>query len=109
MTTANLAKVCFNKSSSTVDYATFESLSDFITVLKAKSHLPINHLLSLLSSKETDTISASRDDTNYSFFASRHRNVISIIIKKLGEENIEFSVSSNELNKLNPVISPLSP
>jgi hypothetical protein len=103
MGTANLTKVCFNKSSSTMDYATQESLSDFLKMLKAKSHLPVNQLLALLSSKEADTVSASREDTNYSFFASKHRNVISIVIKKLGEENIEFDISSNELNKLNPL------
>jgi hypothetical protein len=103
MGTANLTKVCFNKSSSTMDYATQESLSDFLKMLKAKSHLPVNQLLALLSSKEADTVSASREDTNYSFFASKHRNVISIVIKKLGEENVEFDISSNELNKLNPL------
>jgi len=103
MGAANLTKVCFNKSSSTMDYATQESLSDFLKMLKAKSHLPVNQLLALLSSKEADTVSASREDTNYSFFASKHRNVISIVIKKLGEENVEFDISSNELNKLNPL------
>jgi len=103
MDTANLTKVCFNKSSSSMDYATQESLSDFLKILKAKSHLPINQLLSLLSSKEADTVSASREDTNYSFFASKHRNIISVVVKKLGEENIEFTVPSSELDKLNPI------
>jgi BioD-like phosphotransacetylase family protein len=103
MGTANLTKVCFNKSSSTMDYATQESLADFFKVLKAKSNLPINQLLSLLSNKEADTVSASREDTNYSFFASKHRNVVSVVIKKLGEENIEFDIPSNELDKLSPL------
>jgi len=103
MGTRNLTKVCFNTSASTTDYATQESLSDFLKMIKAKSHLPINQLLSLLSSKEADTVSASREDTNYSFFASKHRNVISVVVKKLGEENIEFDISSNELDKLQPL------
>jgi hypothetical protein len=103
MGAANLTKVCFNKSSSMMNYATQESLSDFLKILKAESHLPVNQLLTLLSSEEADTVSASREDTNYSFFASKHRNVISIVIKKLGEENVEFTIPSNELNKLNPL------
>lgn len=103
MGNVNLTKVCFNTSSSSTDYATQESLSDFLKMIKAKSALPINQLLSLLSSKDADTVSASREDTNYSFFASKHRNVISIVIKKLGEENIEFDIPSNELDKLNPL------
>lgn len=100
MGTVNLTKVRFDKSTSTTDYATRESISEFLTIVKAKSHLPITQLLNLLSDKEADTVSASREDTNYSFFASKYRNVVSIIIKKIGEENIEFDIQTKELEKL---------
>ena len=100
MGTTNLTKIGYNKSTATTDYATHESISEFLSMLKAKSHLPITQLLNLLSNNEADTISASREDTNYSFFASKHRNVVSIIIKKIGEENIEFDIQTKELEKL---------
>ena len=77
----------------------FAALIFFGFRFRAKSNLPIKKMLAMLTNKEADTVSCSRDDTNYSFFASQHRDVISIKIKKLGEENIEFEVPSNKLRK----------
>lgn len=100
MASTKLSKVCFNKTTSNIDFATTEYLADFLEILKAKSRLPIKQMLSMLSTKEADTISCSRDDTQYSFFASYGRNGISITIKKLGEESIEFNVSHEEVKKI---------
>ena len=99
MTTTKLSKVVFNKSTTSLDFATEEYLFDFIEMIRAKSNLPIKKLLAMIANREADTVSCSRDDTNYSFFASQHRDVISIVVKKLGEENIEFQVPSNKLRK----------
>ena len=54
----------------------------------------------MLSSREADMVSCSRDDTNYSFFASRSRNGIAITVKKLGEETIEFSIPKTKLKRI---------
>jgi hypothetical protein len=97
MTTTKLSKVYFNKSTTSLDFATEEYLLDFLEMLRAKSNLPINKMLNTLANKEADTVSCSRDDTNYSFFASQRRNTISIKVKKLGEETIEFEVPSKKL------------
>jgi len=63
MASAKLSKVCFNKTTSNIDFATPEYLTDFLEILKAKSRLPIKQMLSMLSTKEVDTVSCSRDDT----------------------------------------------
>ena len=104
MTKAKLSKVYFKKSTSNLDFATEDYLVDSLKLLSAESHLPIKQMLTILCSGQADTVSCSRDDTNYSFFASQHRNVISIKVKKLGEENIEFEVPSNELRKRSLIV-----
>jgi len=104
MASAKLSKVFFNKSTSTVDFATEDYLKDFLEMLKAESRLPIKKVLAVLCSKEVDTISCSRDDTNYSFFASQGRNGISITVKKLGEETIEFSIPEPQLGRFIPLL-----
>jgi len=104
MTSASLSKVCFNKSTSSIDFATEENLTDFLEILRVKSNLPIKKLLAMLSAKEADTVSCSRDDTNYSFFACQSQKGISIIIKKLGEETIEFSIPDTKLKKIKSVL-----
>jgi hypothetical protein len=103
MATTKLSKVHFNKSKSTIDFATENYLLDFLKILKAESHLPINQVLIMLFNNEADTVSCSRDDTNYSFFARLKGNVISVIVKKLGEETIEFDIPRNKLDKIKPL------
>jgi hypothetical protein len=103
MAMAKLSKVHFNKSMSTIEFATENYLLDFLKILKAESHLPINQMLIMLFDKEADTVSCSRDDTNYSFFASQNRDVISVIVKKIGEETIEFDIPRNKLDKIKPL------
>lgn len=100
MANTKLSKVHFNKSTSTLDFATEEYLVDSLKLLSAKSHLPINQVLTILYNKQADTISCSRDDTNYSFFARHRRDVISIVVKKLGEETIEFELPRKEIKKI---------
>lgn len=96
----SLSKICFNKTTSNIDFATGEYLVNFLEILRAKSLLPINKMLSTIFSKEADTVSCSRDDTNYSFFASKNRNGISIVIKQLGEETIDFCIPETKLKEL---------
>jgi hypothetical protein len=103
MASAKLSKICFNRTTSDVDFATETDLKDYLELLKAKSHLPIKKMLSMLSTKEVDTVSCSREDTNYSFFASYTRKGIAITIKKLGVETIEFSIPHTELTKIKSV------
>lgn len=100
MAKAKLTKVYFSKSNSTLDFATEEYLLDSLKLLSAESHLPIHQLLMILYNKQVDTISCSRDDTNYSFFARHHRDKISVVIKKLGEETIEFELPRKEISKV---------
>jgi hypothetical protein len=99
MASAKLSKISFNKSTSTINFATEEYLNDFLEMLRAESHLPIKKVLAILHSKEVDTISCSKEDTSFSFFASQSRNGITIIVKKLGEETIEFNIPENQLGK----------
>jgi hypothetical protein len=61
-----------------------------------------SELLNLLIDREADTVSCSRDDTNFSFFARQKGNTISVIVKKIGEETIEFDIPMNILNKVKP-------
>lgn len=103
MASTKLSKVCFNKSTSSIDFATEEHLADFLEILRVKSNLPIKKLLAMLSAKEADTVSCSRDDTHYSFFASQSRNGVSITVKKLGEEIIEFSIPDTKLKRIKSV------
>ena len=94
-----LSKICFNKTTSDIDFATDADLKDFLEILKAKSRLPIKQMLSMLYSKEADTVYCSREDTNYSFFASYNKKGISVIFRKLGEEIIEFNIPHNEITE----------
>jgi len=103
MASTKLSKVCINKSTSSIDFATEEHLVDFLEILRAKSNLPIKKLLNMLYAKEADTVSCSREDTNYSFFASQSRNGVSIIVKKLGEETIEFSIPNTKLKRIKTI------
>ena len=103
MASTKVSKICFNKTTSDVDFATDADLKDFLELLKAKSHLPIKQMLSMLYSKEADTVSCSREDTNYSFFASYNRKGIAITVKKLGEGTIEFSIPHNEMTKIKTI------
>jgi hypothetical protein len=103
MASAKLSKVCFNKSTSTMDFATEDHILDFLEILRAKSSLPIKQMLAILSSKEADTVSCSRDDTNYSFFASYSKNEIIITVRKLGEETIEFNIPCTKLEKIKSI------
>lgn len=100
MAIMKLSKVSFSKSTSDIDFATEEYLFDFLEIFKAKSHLPIKQMLAMLKNKEADTVSCSRDDTNYSFFASKSRNGISVVIKETGKETVEFNISNLELEKI---------
>jgi hypothetical protein len=100
MTKAKLSKVYFKKSTSNLEFATEDYLVDFLKLLSAESHLPIKQILTFLRDKQVDTISCARDDTNYSFFASQRRDVISVIVKKIGEETIEFRLPSKHIRKI---------
>ena len=100
MTKAKVSKVHFNKSTSRLDFATDEYLVDFLKMLGAESNLPIKQMLTILCNKQADTVSCSRDDTNYSFFASHQRHTISVVIKKMGEETIEFELPSKKAEKI---------
>jgi len=104
MPPAKLSKVFVNKFTSAIDFATEEYVKDFLEMLRAESRLPIKKVLTMLCSKEVNTISCSRDDTDYTFFASQSRNGISIIVKKLGEETIEFIVPEPQLGKFIPLL-----
>lgn len=96
---SNLSKVHFNKSTSSVDFATEEHIFEFLEMLRGKSHLPIKEMLTMLYSEKVDTVSCSKEETNYTFFASKNRDGISIVVKKLGEERIEFVLPKSKLEK----------
>ena len=100
MTKAKLSKVYFKKSNSNLEYATRDYLVDFLKLLSAESHLPIKQMLTILCNKQADTVSCSRDDTNCSFFASQRRDMISVVVKKLGEETIEFKLPQKDARKV---------
>jgi hypothetical protein len=100
MAIPKLSKVSFSKSTSEINFATEEYIFDFLEMLKAKSRLPIKQILSMLLNKEADTVSCSRDDTGFSFFASEGRNGISVIVKELGKETIEFNMPKDRLEKV---------
>lgn len=104
MATAKLSKVSFTKSTSSLDFATEDYLIDFLKMLKAESHLPIDQMLGILFSKQADSVSCARDDTSYSFFAANNREIVSVIFKKLGEETIEFEIPLGKIGKINPLI-----
>lgn len=100
MTKAKLSKVYFRKSTSNLDFATEDYLVDSLKLLSVESHLPIKQMLAILCDKQADTVSCSRDDTNYSFFASQRKDNISIVVKKLGEETIEFELPHRHLKNM---------
>jgi hypothetical protein len=100
MSRTELSKVYLNRPNSRLDFATEDYLIDFLKLLSAQSRLPVSQLLTILYTKQADTVSCSRDDTDYSFFASQRREVISVIIKKLGEETIEFELPSKRMRNI---------
>jgi hypothetical protein len=100
MASAKLSKVIFNRTKEDIDFATDTELKDFLQVLKAKSNLPIKQMLTMLLTKQADMVSCSRDDTNYSFFAICNKKKVSIIVKKIGEEKIEFSIPYEEFTRI---------
>jgi len=100
MSKTKLSKVYFKKSTSNLDFATENYLIDSLELLSAESHLPIKQMLAILCNKQADTVLCSRDDTNYSFFASQRRDIISVVVKKLGEETIEFELPSKQVKNI---------
>jgi len=100
MSKAKLSKVYFKKSTSNLDFATEDYLIDFLKLLSAESHLPIKQMLAILCNKQADTVSCTRDDTDYSFFASKRRDIISVVVKKLGEETMEFELPSKQAKNI---------
>ena len=87
------SKVHFTKASSSLEFTTEDYLFDTLKLISARSQLPIKQLLAFINNNNVDTISCSRDDTNYSFFAKARRDKISVIVKQLGEQTMEFELS----------------
>lgn len=99
MAKTKFSKVHFKKPNSSMEFTTEEYLLDTLELITSKSRLPIKQLLSLVSDNKVDSISCSRDDTNYYFYARARRDNISIIVKQLGEQTMEFEVSRNQIKK----------
>jgi len=103
MSKINFKKVHIKKPNTSLEYATDEYLLDALELISSKSQLPIKQLLSLVIDSKVDSISCTRDDTNYHFFARVKRDGISIIIKQLGEQTIEFELSKNEIKEFSRI------
>jgi len=97
MEKTKFSKVHINKPRSSLEFTTEDYLLNTLELVSAKSQLPIKLLLSLVYDNKVDTVSCSRDDTNYRFFAGAKRDSISIIIKCLGEQTMEFELSRNQI------------
>jgi predicted DNA-binding ribbon-helix-helix protein len=97
MAKTEFSKVQIKKADSTLEFTTEEYLFEALKLITAKSQLPIKQLLAFINDNQVDTISCSRDDTNYSFFARSRNDKISIIIKQLGEQTMEFELSRNKI------------
>ena len=83
-----------------MEFATEEYLLNSLKGISAESHLPIHQLLTIIHNKQADTVSCSRDDTNYSFFARQYRGKVSVVIKKLGKKTIDFEIPLKEVKKI---------
>ena len=97
---SNFSKVYFSKPNSTMEFATEEYLLSSLKGISAESHLPIDQLLTIIYNKQADTVSCSRDDTNYSFFARLNRGKVSVVIKKLGEKTVDFEIPLMKIEKI---------
>jgi len=93
MAETKISKVRFKKSDNSLEFSTEDYLLDTLTLISAKSLLPIRQMMTFINEGLVDSVSCSRDDTNFSFFARVRRDKVSIIIKQLGEETMEFDIS----------------
>lgn len=108
METTKFTKVHFTKNESKLDYATEDHLLDTLKLISAKSRLPITELLAFITNGIVDTISGSREDTNFHFFAMAHKNSVSIVIKESGIKTMEFKITKKILKKnMSKIINPL--
>ena len=97
MAETKLSKVHFKKSEDSIDFSTENYLLDTLTLISAKSMLPIKQIMAFINEGLVDSVSCSRDDTNFSFFARVRKDKVSIIIKQLGEETMEFDLSKKRV------------
>lgn len=102
MSKTHFKKIRFNKTDSKLEYISEEYLFDFLTMVSAKSQLPIKNFLMFIQMGQADSVACSRDDTNYSFYARLNRDKISIILKQLGNETIEFDIKKDSIKKIIP-------
>lgn len=101
METTKFTKVQFKRAQEEQEFTTEAFLLDTLILLSAKTRLPIKELLNYIINRHVDTISCSREDSIYNFFATRKNdNDIFIRIKEIGVQTIEFTVTDINLKKL---------
>ena len=101
----SLGMLPFMASANNPEFTTEDYLFDTLNIISAKSQMPIKNRLSYSNTGEVDSIACSRDDTNYSFFARVKKDKISIIIKQLGEETMEFELSREKAKEIFPIMT----
>jgi hypothetical protein len=95
----HLGKVEIRETNNNTDYATNESVVEFLRTIAARDDFPIFDFLSHLSRRKVDSISLSRDSPYRYFFASTSGNNVSIVMKE-EKRTVELQLPFNELKNL---------
>ncbi|MBS7626656.1 hypothetical protein KEJ51_06435 [Candidatus Bathyarchaeota archaeon] len=95
---SHISKVYIKSSRRKVGYATIDYIIESLHLMRVKDNLPVFEALNLLAEGRIDSISFSRDVPHCYFYARSHRDVISIIIRKVDEgKDIEFQIPTKTL------------
>ena len=80
--TKSLGKVQIRQTNEDTNYATDESVLEFLHTLQARDGLPVFDFLSYLCIGKVNSVSLSKDDPYRYFFARAYRNNISMTMKE---------------------------
>lgn len=93
-----LSKISIRQVNDSTDYATTEALAESLNTLRATYNLPINQYMRDLFDGRVDSISLTKDDPYYYFYARKLKEAIAVTFKQTGRV-VEFSLSLQEAEK----------
>jgi len=95
----HLSKVSIRRVMGETEYATDDVLMESLSTMRALLDVPIGKYVRDLVNGVVDTISFTKDEPYYYFFARRFQDSLSVSIKDV-ERIIEFSVPLRDAEKM---------
>ncbi len=97
--TKHLGKVDIREINHKADYATSESVVEFLRTVAGRDDFPIFDFLSHLSRGKIDSVSLGKDNPYRYFFASTSGDSVSIVLKE-EKRTVELQIPFHELKSL---------